>query len=343
MDIQKITTPVTRTIRNVSRATGRAIQGKSDLAQTASKVFNKFEANNGDNSFYGLATIMSLFVLIPRVTSALKRNPDNKEATKDEIREILSRDIPTIVIILFGLKSMNSVIANITTKITGIPMVNKPYKKVLGKDAGSIGDRLKNLGSNILATINPKGGSMALSSTDVEKRYSNLPNKESVIKLLDDVENCGGKKESVYGKIKESVDTYLNKKIEHNKLSSASNKKEIAEGLQKKKEFFKNLSLDDFANLSKENEEEVITALSNKETNKLAFTVNTVNANLKNLALAIEVGFLGFGLPALNQKRLKEKYLTEKPVGEQKGETFSPFNDKHIKAQEVKLYKNFLK
>ena len=84
-------------------------------------------------------------------------------------------------------------------------------------------------------------------------------------------------------------------------------------------------------------------ALCNKETNALAKSVNGLNSYLKTAALGIEVGYLGFGLPALNQKRLEKKYLSEKPIGEQRGDTFSPINDRHIKAQEIKLYSQFMK
>ena len=46
---------------------------------------------------------------------------------------------------------------------------------------------------------------------------------------------------------------------------------------------------------------------------------------------------------ALNQKRLEKKYLGEKPIGTQQGDTFCPINDKHIKAQEIQLFGSFMK
>ena len=72
MNIAKITTPI-------SQALGKATNNtKSKFAQNFSKGFNFLEPNKGDNSFCGLATIMGLFVVIPRIKTALKRNPDNK-------------------------------------------------------------------------------------------------------------------------------------------------------------------------------------------------------------------------------------------------------------------------
>ena len=138
MNISKITQPISQHVNKAASKIGKTMNGNTALAEKASKAFKLFEANGADNSFFGLATIMGCFVVIPRINSALKRNPDNKEATMDEIKEILFRDLQTIAIILFGLKSMNSVIANLSTKITKIPLVNQPYKKVFGKGDESL-------------------------------------------------------------------------------------------------------------------------------------------------------------------------------------------------------------
>ena len=77
--------------------------------------------------------------------------------------------------------------------------------------------------------------------------------------------------------------------------------------------------------------------------NDLARSARNVKDWLRMLALGIEVTYLGFGLPALNQKRLEKKYLSEKPIGEKRGDSFTPINDKQIKPQEIKLYSNFIK
>ena len=89
--------------------------------------------------------------------------------------------------------------------------------------------------------------------------------------------------------------------------------------------------------------EEEIKKFFADDSNALAKSAKRVNDWLRMLALGIEVSYLGFGLPALNQARLKKKYLGEKPIGVQRGDTFSPINDKHIKAQEIKLYSAFMK
>ena len=67
-----------------------------------------------------------------------------------------------------------------------------------------------------------------------------------------------------------------------------------------------------------------------------------LDAVLRTIALSIESLFLGFGLPALNQKRLEKKYLKENPIEIKTPSQNTTLNERHIKAQEIKLYSNFL-
>ena len=348
MNISKITQPI---INSLPKA-GKAINGDSQLAKGFSKGFKLFEANGADNSFFGLATIMGLFVVVPRVKSALKRNPDNKEATNDEIKEILFRDLQTIAIILFGLKSMNALVSNLATKFTGIPMANNPYKKVFGKDAGTLLERGKNFLSNAVSTISPMSkATRSMNAADVASNMS-YGSRSEIVKYLNSVESLNGDKKAVFRKIKQSAINSLEatiKELEKNGYNLEGKKATQAKisELTKKIQYFKDLTLDKFMdesiNLKDEHMDILCQALKNKKTNALAKSVNGLNSYLKTIALAIEVGYLGFGLPALNQKRLEKKYLSEKPVGTVQGDTFTPLNDKHVKAQEIKLYSQFIK
>ena len=67
-------------------------------------------------------------------------------------------------------------------------------------------------------------------------------------------------------------------------------------------------------------------------------------ASLRFAALAFECLYLGFGLPALNQKRLEKKYLKNNPQNKpEQTNTSSTLINKSIKANEVKLYNSFVK
>ena len=98
-------------------------------------------------------------------------------------------------------------------------------------------------------------------------------------------------------------------------------------------------------NISKASENLIISFF--KDTNNaLVQKVVNLNAQLKTLAYGIEVGYLGFGLPYLNQKRLEKKYLKTKK--EQMPETLSEIKNisltnKNLKEHEVKLYHDFIK
>lgn len=361
MDISKITQKVSNGINKAALKTSETVQKAPKL----SKFIDKFEPNGGDNNFFGLATIMLAFVLIPRIKSALGRNPDNKEATKDEIQEILFRDVQTILIMLFGLKSLNSVIANLSTKMTGIPVVDVPYKKLF--DEGVNGfmekakdclkhpiEKLKTIGSNVLSTLNPIGGSSSLGGKQINSLYTKYQSSDEVKKFLKTVPERGGDTNAVFSKIKNSIVSKLEgvvAKLKDENVVDEITGKYPAEieakiaPIQKTLDYFKELTLDKFMGdepLRADAEEEIVKFFNNKD-NALAKGARRVNDWLRMLALGIEVSYLGFGLPALNQKRLEKKYLGEKPIGTQSGDTFTPINDRHIKPQEIQLYSNFIK
>lgn len=361
MNIPKIATDAFNGAKKMAINATQYVQKHPKL----SNAIDKFEPNGGDNTFFGLATIMTAFVLLPRIKTALTRNPDNKEATKDEIQEILFRDIQTILIMLFGLKSLNSVVANLSTKLSGIPVVDVPYQKLFGEDVeGFINKtidvvkhpikKLRIIGSNTLATLNPIGGSSSLNGQQITSLYSNYKSSEQVKKMLKTVPDKGGDPEAVFAKIKNSITEHLTeliKKEENGTVQDLATGKYPAEveaktaPIKKTLEYFENLTLEEFMSNKplEPGAEEEIKKFFADDSNALAKSAKRVNDWLRMLALGIEVSYLGFGLPALNQARLKKKYLGEKPIGVQRGDTFSPINDKHIKAQEIKLYSAFMK
>lgn len=371
MNTSRITNALTPVIKGAQKIGNKAANklgniatGDSKLSKGLSKCVDAFEPNGGDNTFFGLATIMFAAVLAPRINSALKRNPDNKEATKDEITEIVFRDLQTIAIMLFGLKSLNSIVGNIGTRLSGIPMVDVPYKKLFSEGAKEISkkaqefaqhpvEKLKILGSNVLKTLNPIGGSSSLTGEKIKTMYANYASADDVKKFLNDIPNHGGDKEKVFSKIKNSIMKNFDTKIDAiksmaqydiktGKLSDTV-QKNIDSALQAKK-YFENLKLDDFLSdnfiMEKGYEKELVNFFADKN-NALAKSANRVSDWLRTLALGIEVAYLGFGLPALNQKRLEKKYLKNPAQNQQV--SFNPITDRHIKAQEIKLYSQFIK
>lgn len=370
MNINKITQPLQPTIKKISKfanSTATKLGEGIERSPNVRKIIKRFEPNGGDNSFFGLATIMFLGALAPRIKTALKRNPDDKEATMDEIKEILFRDVQTIGIMLLGLKSMNSLICNAYTKATGIPVVDKAFKRFFNEGIEGFSnkakdvlahpfDKAKTLLINAGRMFNPIGGSSALSGNDIEKLYSNYPDIDSIKKLLTETGTPirGGNSEKVFKKIKESIIEQQQKVINDSNKVTTPNLKSgklpafntaTVKNAQENIEFFKNLTYEEFMKngIKEKGAKTLLLEFFNNPNNALAHGAKRVNSWLRTLALAIEVSYLGFGLPALNQKRLEKKYLSKKPTIIQTNDSFNPINDRHIKAQEIQLYSNFIK
>ncbi len=355
---------------------GPKINNALERHPKADKFLKMIEPTGANNAFLGMSSLMVGTVIVPRVLTAKKRNPDNKEATKDEIKEILFRDVQTVLIILFFLKAMNSGIAAITTKKKGLPLTNKPFDKLFEsqttgfkgiKDkAGELVShpikKAKTVGKNLLNMLHPTKGVIALTNEECTSKYSNFNSMEEIGKMLDEIDCNGGKSDKVFDSIINSLIKQQNIEIENaNKASLAANGlgkdaiKEMQKGLEQLEEL-KQGKIEGF--------KQFIAAVNNGEISKDDFRVKVLlnffkdgenalveealdlNATLRSIALFIEMTYLGFGLPALNEKRLEKKYLKDGAKlqqPEQKSDNYSKLINNNIKAQEIKLYHNFLK
>ena len=344
--------------------------GKALDNEKAEKIIKPFEPTGANNSFLGLVALMFGTVIVPRVTTAAKRNPDNKEATKDEIKEILFRDLQTVLIILFALKSMNSVIGSKVTKFSGLPMTTKPYQPLFSGSMKGFKqktqdfvshpiEKLKIIKNNILQTLDPTGGVRALSNDEFTAKYSNYTFND-LPKLLARVEEEKGNKEKVFNKIVDGAISNCQKSLQNttNEMNTSMDKNGKAlSNLQKQLdnikanikalEELKEKGSNSIADVKDESVKAIITKYLQETNNSLVRTAKRLNAALRTVALGIEAGYLGFGLPALNQRRLEKKYLHNN-----QNDTFQAFSSdkssaslisKNIKAYQIKLYHNFIK
>ncbi len=333
-------------------------------ADTFKKVLKKLEPKGGNNSFFAMAGLMIFTVLIPRVRTAMKRNPDNKEATKDEIMEILFRDCQTIAIVLFALKIMNSVIAGKASKLKGLPMTNKPYQKVFDHNEKGIKgliesgkeilsnplEKAKKVGKNFLDTINPIGGVEILNNDAFISKYSGYNGVDEIQKLFTRIDSEGGNSKKIFGNV---VDSLIKKQegiISSQKglknagiVADTTKAKEVLSKLTDLKEKgvdgLKDKALD-------ENVKAQLVDFFKNPNNDLVIETKKLASGLRTAALGIEATYLGFGLPALNQKRLEKKYLKDKDSFDmsQVNNCANPsLINQSVKTNEVKLYQDFLK
>lgn len=293
------------------------------------KFFKNIDPTGGNNSFIGLVGLMVGMVIVPRVITAAKRNPENKEATKDEIVEILFRDIQTVGIILFALKMINTLVGRGASKITGLPMTNKPFKPVFESTTkGMQGikekasefmhhplEKLKIVGKNILDTIHPTGGVTLNTTEQFIDRYSGYGSIAQINKMYDDIALNKGNVDKIHNIVMDNIigkqEAIIKQQeaISHAGFGGNANKaEEVLEALKKVKE-------NGVSSLQDENLDENVKTLLidffKNPDNKLVNKGKKLGAILRWLALGIESGYLGFGLPALNQARLEKKYLSK--------------------------------
>ena len=376
--IQGVSKKMGKACTKIGENLSRAVEKTPDKDTFISKVLKAVEPTGSNNSFISLAALMVGTVIIPRVITAAKRNPDNKEATKDEILEILFRDCQTVLIMLFALKSMNSVVAGLATKLSGLPMTNKPYEKLFNstlkgfegiKEKGrefinSPLQKLKTIGKNILNTIHPTGGVVAFNNEEFISKCSGYKSIDEIIKFMDSIPAEGGSTKKIFDKIMDSLIENQAKcidKIKNQSITTANKagiidslKEQInnAETIKKALEEIKENGYETFKAAAKDNKigkniEGVLTNFFENKDNALVRQAKGLTAILKTAALGIEVSYLGFGLPALNQKRLEKKYLKNNPEAKNKNNNQSEQTDtiikKVIRPQEIKVFHNFLK
>lgn len=377
MDIQKIGQKIasSQVVKNAAKYANNAttklggvienVLEKSPKKDIYSKIINTLEPTGTNNAFIPMATLMVGTVIVPRVLTAAKRNPDDKEATKDEITEILFRDVQTVLIMLFALKSINSIVAALASKSSGLPMTNKPYLEIFNnKDKGLKGisekanefihnpiDKLKKIATNILDTLHPTKGVITLTNDEFVSNYSGFGNSAQISKMFDKIKDQKGNPDKIFNKVmnilikKQKIAISQQEDLTRAGFTIANNKAQsILEALIELKE--KGLKGLKEENLNKD-VENLLVHFFQKEDNRLVLDAKGLNAALRTAALAFEAIYLGFGLPALNQKRLEKKYLSNEAKNtlssarEQASAT--TINSKTIKANEVKIFNKFIK
>lgn len=370
LDVSKITSSnaykaVAKKADSLATTIGKGID-KASAKDSFAKFINNIEPTGGNNAFLGMTTLMLGTVIVPRVLTAAKRNPDDKEATKDEITEILFRDVQTVAIVLFALKAINSIVAGKTSKITGLPMTNKPYQNLFNNnDKGLKGisekakefihnpvDKLKIIGKNVLDTLHPTDGVRALTNDEFVAKYSNFNSIPEIGKLFEQIKSEGGDVNKTFAKVMDDLIKKQKATMEAEKAKSLAGYAADSKAAQKVLESLETLKEKGLDGLKDDKLDNIIKEqlvdFFQKEDNALVMSAKKLNAILRTGALAFESAYLGFGLPALNQQRLKKKYLSAEGAQQtqtqpqQSGDKLILTN-KNVNDKEVKIYSQFIK
>ena len=280
MQINSIAPKITNTsFKGGLSRLGQSVQKKDSFA---SKL-NNFAEGRGMN--IGRAAFLALIASCTLIPRFLKARDD------DERSEIIRRDVTTILTISFAMKALKAGACQLMAKKSGIPLTftNIPenankFKKALG--------------------YFQQKGTTAFSAEDITANYANIDNKDALSRMLEFVDKNNGK----VGKFATFDKAKAGKNKPDGPLYTA----------------FKKLLGDDF-DFSKPNQE-IINAINAKDANNAAFIdiaevlkdtktnpiskfAKGIGAIFETASLAAVTGFLGFGLPKLNEKITKDKYF----------------------------------
>ena len=375
MQINRVTSAISRGATKIGQTILDNKPDGSKLGNGLRKVNNFIQGesyNPGRGAYYFL---MGGCVIAPRLVQA--REPD-------EFREILTRDIITVLTILFAMKGLKSGMCTAAQKKAGIPLV----EDLVGKNATKI-KRLKGY-------LNPNGGITALDSVEINSRYSRIFTKDELVNTLKTVDNEGGNIASMFSvetkggffsklfgiekktplldaakemfgddfatksnqelidivenitpeneramkgleaiigskpfgeeafcrKLAEETEEFYREAVRNStkkngvgnmqeRAKKAANKlkeNETPEDSFVKAEQLARQKADEFR---KEKMSKLQTGILNSEDNPITYYARNIAANFETLSLALTAGFLGFGLPKLNEQLTMKRHLNK--------------------------------
>ena len=275
--------PDTAKVRNFIQKTNKFVQGEG--------------YNPGRGAYY---LLMGGCVVAPRFLKAR----DN-----DERREVLTRDITTVVTILFAMKALQSGMCSAAQKKSGLTLVNDTVGKA-------------NIGKRILGFLNPEGGITALGSDEVIARYSRFDSKDSFIKTLKTLDKEGGTIAKVFNlesKKGERPMYVAAKKLFGDNFLEKSNQ-ELIEAVENAKngtavEGLEALIGSKAAGVKNGTQKGILNNASNPITNY----ARNISANFNTLSLGITAGFLGFGIAKINELLTAKKHLNKPGTNPNRG------------------------
>lgn len=239
-------------------------------------------------------TVITSCTLIPRLIQSAKRDIASSKKNDgpvqwDETSNILRRDVTTILTILFAMEGLGSIMAHKGSKKSGVVLTSK----ILDKNDGFF--------RKFIDFFNPEGGVQVLSKQENTAQMSNFANLDQVMRYLQDTENKNGNLHKLFN--------VGSKKGAKSEFYNAA-KKVFGDVIDNKDLTFEELN----AQIAKGNPDngavdELLGILNDTSKNPLLGFANKINAIFQTISLGIVTGFLGFGLPKINELIIKNKYL----------------------------------
>ena len=279
-------------------------EGKGILGKALSKLASWSEFEGCNVSFPLLLGIMGIGIFLPRLTQA---------KDKYDREEILRRDAVTCATMCFGEKELRK----------GFSKMNEANSGFVLADKGA-NFKQQNLAKRLFDYIRPIKGVQVLSTDQIVSKYSGLDKYNGGINgFCKFIDNQGGKLSKVFSLTDEAKE--LTEKIVGQKLDGLDNKT-IKDAIAR------NIDSDDVKNLTAlfhESKMEYKQGIKDKVINmftgknqatQVSFKHNpwvnkakTLNARFTALSVLLIVPlFLGFALPAINERATKKRINKEK-------------------------------
>ena len=244
-------------------------------------------------------TLITCFTLIPRLIQSTKRDIESSKKNGgpvqwDETSNILRRDITTILTILFAMEGMGAGMGLLGSKKSGIVLTSD----ILRKEDSFF--------KKFIKIFNPEGGVQVLGKAENTAQMSNFENLDQVIRFFEKNDENKG---NLYKLL------HIDAKVKNKEGKEASTfynaaKKLFGDVIENEK--LKAVDLRNYVANNKLNENDVkefLEILNNTKKNPLLNFANKLNAIFQTVSLGIVTGFLGFGLPKINDAIIKKKYL----------------------------------
>lgn len=292
---------------------------KTMTSGNVSKIFNAAEFKGFNLSLPLLLGVMGLGVLAPRVKQA--KDKYDKE-------EILRRDLVTCAVMAFGEKILCKLFSKGNEKLSGFVLTQKSpdfAKQSFGKKAWDY--------------IRPEKGVGILSSNKIVAKYANVDQyKDGIAGFAKSISDEGGNLAKLFG-INNKATELIEKMLGNGKKLAEADNNSIIEALKKAKgsadesalvEMFKQgkttkKSLD-FKNILKNGFKKV--DVEKVVDNPWVKKAKTLNARFTALSVLVLVPvFLGFMLPAINERATKKRIREEQAAAEaQKAKAMTNIN-----------------
>ena len=250
-------------------------EGKGILGKALGTLAKWSEFEGCNVSFPFLLGIMGIGIFIPRLSRA---------KDKYDREEILRRDAVTCATMCFGEKELRK----------GFSKMNEANSGFVLADKGA-NFKQQNLAKRFFDYIRPIKGVQVMSTDQIVSKYSRLDKYNGGISgFCKFIDNQGGKLSKVFSLTDEAKE--LTEKIVGQKLDGLDNKT-IKEAISK------NIDSDDVKKL---------TSLFDDKGNAWVQKAKTLNARFTALSVLLIVPlFLGFALPAINERATKKRINKE--------------------------------